>query len=139
MRVAIPVWNGRVSPVFDEASNLMLLDIEGGNEKARIELQLPARPLVLRVKLLVERQVDVLVCGAISQMLAEMCADAGTSVVAWVAGTLDEVVQAFLTGALPSPTYTMPGCYGQHLQAHRRRRCRTGLNAKGHGRLPKGH
>jgi predicted Fe-Mo cluster-binding NifX family protein len=124
MRVAIPVWNGRVSPVFDAACTIVLLDIENGQEKARTEVKLAERPLVLRVKLLVEEHVDVLVCGAISQMLAETCAAAGTSVVSWVAGPLDDVVQAFLSGALPSPTYTMPGCCGQRLPGQRRGRCR---------------
>ena len=133
MRVAIPVWNGRVSPVFDEAGTLILLDIEDGQEKARTEVQLAARPLVLRVKLLVEHHVDVLVCGAISQMLAEICAAAGTSVVSWVAGPLDDVVRAFVTGALPSPSYTMPGCRGQRLRARHRGRCRGNGGGRGGG------
>jgi predicted Fe-Mo cluster-binding NifX family protein len=133
MRVAIPVWNGRVSPVFDAASMIVLLDIEDGQEKARTEVQVPARPLVLRVKLLVERHVDVLVCGAISQMLAEMCAAAGTPVVSWVAGPLDDVVRAVLTGALPSPSYTMPGCCGQRLWAQRRGGGRGNRGGRGGG------
>jgi len=134
MRVAIPVWNGRVSPVFDEASTIVLLDIEDGREKARTEVKLAAHPLVLKVKYLVEQHVDVLICGAISQLLAEMCAAAGTSVVSWVAGPLEEVVQAFLSGALPSPTYTMPGCCGQRLRAHHRSRCRGDGRGRGAGR-----
>jgi predicted Fe-Mo cluster-binding NifX family protein len=133
MRVAIPVWNGRVSPVFDEASTLTLLDIEDGREKARAEVKLPARPLVLKVKYLVDQHVDVLVCGAISQLSAEVCAAAGTSVVSWVAGPLEDVVQAFLSGALPSPRYTMPGCRGQRLRAHRRNRCRGNGGERGTG------
>ena len=134
MRVAIPVWNGRVSPVFDEASTIVLLDIEDGQEKARAELKLAARPFVLRVKHLIEQHVDVLVCGAISQLLAEMCAAAGMSVLSWVAGPLEDVVRAFLTGALPSPTYTMPGCCGQRLRAHHRSRCRGDGRVRGAGR-----
>jgi len=133
MRVAIPVWNGRVSPVFDAANTIVLLDFEDGQEKARTEVQLPTRPLVLRFKLLVERHVDVLVCGAISQMLAEMCAAAGTSVVSWVAGPIEDVIRAFVSGALPSPSYTMPGCSGQRLRARHRGRALGGGNGGGRG------
>jgi predicted Fe-Mo cluster-binding NifX family protein len=142
MRVAIPVWNGRVSPVFDEASTIVLLDIEDGQEKARAEVKLAARPLVLKVKYLIEQHVDVLVCGAISQLLAEMCAAAGTSVVSWVAGPLEDVVQAFLTGGLPSPNYTMPGGCGQRLRAQRRGRCHGDGRGRGARRRragPVGH
>jgi predicted Fe-Mo cluster-binding NifX family protein len=142
MRVAIPVWNGRVSPVFDEASTIVLLDIEDGQEKARAEVKLAAHPLVLKVKYLVEQHVDVLVCGAISQLLAEMCAVAGTSVVSWVAGPLEDVVRAFLTGALPSASYTMPGCCGQRLRAQHRSRRRGNGGGRGAGRRragPAGH
>jgi predicted Fe-Mo cluster-binding NifX family protein len=134
MRVAIPVWNGRVSPVFDEASTIVLLDIEDGREMARTELKLAAHPLALKVKHLAEQHIDVLVCGAISQLLAEMCAAAGTSVVSWVAGPLEDVVRAFLTGALPSPSYTMPGCCGQRLRAQHRSRCRGSAGERGAGR-----
>ena len=35
MRLAIPTWNDRVSPVFDTASRLVLVDVEQGAEQGR--------------------------------------------------------------------------------------------------------
>ena len=40
MKVAIPTWNGRVSPVLDVASRLLVVEIEGGAELARSEVEL---------------------------------------------------------------------------------------------------
>jgi hypothetical protein len=37
MRIAIPQWQGRVSPVFDVAGILLLIDIEDGREIGREE------------------------------------------------------------------------------------------------------
>ena len=35
MRVAIPVSDGRISPVFDAAGHLLLVDIEGGPKRCK--------------------------------------------------------------------------------------------------------
>jgi predicted Fe-Mo cluster-binding NifX family protein len=121
MQVAIPEWQGRVSPVFDTAARMVLLKVEDGREVDRREAQFLGMPPPLRVQRLLDLKVDVLICGAISRPLSAMCLSAGISMIPWVSGSLDEVVKAFLVGALPSPDYTMPGCCGQRLRARRGR------------------
>ena len=32
MKIAIPIWEGKVSPVFDTASRLLILHVEGNKE-----------------------------------------------------------------------------------------------------------
>jgi len=44
MRLAIPTWNDRVSPVFDTASRLVLVDVEQGTEQGRRVVQAGADP-----------------------------------------------------------------------------------------------
>jgi predicted Fe-Mo cluster-binding NifX family protein len=130
MQVAIPEWEGRVSPVFDTASRMVLLQIEDGHEAGRREAQFTGMPPHLRVQRLVDLKIEVLICGAISRPLSAMCLSAGISIIPWVSGSLDEVVKAFLAGALPSPEYTMPGCCGQRMRA---RRGRNGRQRRGRG------
>lgn len=40
MKIAIPVWKGNVSSVFDFAHKLLLVELENGAEKSRRELPL---------------------------------------------------------------------------------------------------
>ncbi len=131
MQVAIPEWQGRVSPVFDTANRVLLLRFEDGRELDRREAQFAGMPPPLRVQRLLDLGVDVLICGAISRPLSAMCLSAGITIIPWVSGHVDEVIGAFMTGGLPSPDYTMPGCCGQRIRA---RRGRGGRSGRGRGR-----
>jgi len=111
MKIAIPVWNDCVSNVFDFAHRLLLVDIENGREVERSELELKAQSLPQRAGSLKNLGVDVLICGAISRALACMVAASGTEVLAFVTGRVDDVLQAYLTGQLVKPEFTMPGCW----------------------------
>ena len=125
MRVAIPVWNDRVSPVFDAASRLMLVDVKGGVERARREEALPETFLARRARQLAELGVTVLICGAISRPLVALLEASGITVLAWTAGPVNDVLQAYLAGGLPDARWMMPGCGG------RRQRRRGGRGSCG--------
>ena len=67
MKVAVPVWQGRVSPVFDVAGQLLLVELVEGVETSRREHRLPDAEPQQRAVQLSELQVETLICGAISQ------------------------------------------------------------------------
>ena len=48
MKVAIPHWQERVSPVFDSAGNVLLIDIENGRERQREERRLTRTDIMAR-------------------------------------------------------------------------------------------
>jgi predicted Fe-Mo cluster-binding NifX family protein len=109
MKIAIPIWNGFVSSVFDFAHRLLLVDIENGREVNRCEVDLKAESLPQRAGSLKNLGVDVLVCGAISRSLADMVAASGIQVLPFVTGRVSEVLQAYTTGQLVQPQFAMPG------------------------------
>jgi predicted Fe-Mo cluster-binding NifX family protein len=109
MKIAIPVWNGFVSSVFDFAHRLLLVDIENGKEVKRCEVDLKAESPPQRAGSLKNLGVDVLVCGAISRLLADMTAASGIQVLPFVTGRVSEVLQAYITGQLVQPQFAMPG------------------------------
>lgn len=121
MRVAIPVLNERVSPVFDAAGHLVLVDIEDGMERIRREETLQESFLTQRARRIAELGVNVLICGAISRPLSAVLAASGVTVIPWTAGPVDEVLAAYLKGRLPDARWMMPGCGGRG-QRHRRGR-----------------
>lgn len=126
MKVAIPIWNGSVSSVFDFAHKLLLLDIENGREINRLEISLSPESVPQRAGRLKDLGVNVLVCGAISQALANMVTASGIQVLPYVTGRFDDILQAYLTGQLILPQFTMPGYWtgARRGFGRRRRGCR---------------
>ena len=66
MRVALPTWRGRISPVFDVARDVVLVDTEAGRELGRREASLDQKSVAARAKGVADLGADVLICGAIS-------------------------------------------------------------------------
>jgi predicted Fe-Mo cluster-binding NifX family protein len=61
-----------------------------------------------------------LVCGAVSAPVQDELDRRGIEVIGFVAGEVDDVLRALMTGRLPHPALAMPGC------GRRRRRIRGG-------------
>jgi predicted Fe-Mo cluster-binding NifX family protein len=127
MKLAMAKWNGRISPVFDVARQLLMLDIEEGRVTARRDEALPGTDVCAQANSLMALAPDVLICGALSQPMAELLAVSGIKVLPFTAGDVEEVITAWLAGALPSPALAMPGCCG------RRRGCNGGTNRRRNG------
>jgi len=120
MRVAVPVWNGRVSPVFDTAGRIIIANIDGETVGASEEQVIGEMSPQGRVRTLSDLGVQVLICGGISRPLAALAAAAGIRLSPWVAGETDEVLRAYVEGRLSARQFMMPGRCG------RRKRFRGG-------------
>ena len=120
MKVAIPHWQGRVSPVFDAATRLLVIEVADGHECGQVEVPLMGSNPAHRAKELARSGTGVLICGAISWPLEMAVSSEGIEVIAQVCGQVEEVLSAFLEGRLSDPAFLMPGCCGQ------RRRFRGG-------------
>jgi predicted Fe-Mo cluster-binding NifX family protein len=110
MRIAIPHWQGRVSPVFDAAGVVLLVEIEEGRELSREEKRLARTDPLGRAAEVSGFGAEVLICGAISAALEAGLASAGVRVIGFVCGAIEDVLDAFRNGELARPTYRMPGC-----------------------------
>ena len=111
MKIAVPIYNDSVSNVFDFAHRLLLVDIENGKEANRSEVALESQLLPQRASQLKSLEVDVLVCGAISRVLANMVTTSGIQVLPYITGSINDVLKAYLAGQLVQPQFTMPGCW----------------------------
>jgi predicted Fe-Mo cluster-binding NifX family protein len=111
-----------ISPVFDVAKRLLVVEIEHGREIGRTESLLNEQGATSRLQRLVEIGADVLICEAISQPLETLLVSAGVEVIAHTCGPVEDVVQAFISGRLKDDMFVMPGCGGH------RRHVRDGLS-----------
>lgn len=123
MKIAMPIWQDRISPVFDAATRLLLADAGDGVIRNRSEAALTTENPVGRTQELRGRGVEVLICGAISRPLESLLRAAGIEVVPQVCGTVEEILEAYLRGGIGDDRYRMPGCCRRR-QFRRRGHCR---------------
>lgn len=109
-QVGISVWNGRISPVFDTAGELLLITLDANRETGRRHERLTEADAHRRARRLFELGVNVLICGAISRSLALACAALKVRVVPWRAGPAEEALRAYVAGHLGDREWSMPGC-----------------------------
>lgn len=109
MKIAVSVWEGRVSAVFDAASRLLVLDMGPSGETSRFEVLLEEQACSRKCSHIQVLGVEVLICGAISRYLHGILTATGIRVIPWVCGAVNEVPTAFLNGTLSHPKYRIPG------------------------------
>ena len=119
MRLSVPVCDGRISPVFDVARRLLVVDFEGRGEVSRHVESIPETDPMARTRHVVGLGVSVLICGGISRALEMMLLSTGVKVIPETCGPVEEVVRAFVSGEFTDRSFLMPGCC-------RRKRCRGG-------------
>lgn len=109
MRIAIPEWQGRVSPVLDVAGRVQVFEVVEGRA-SRPELHsLTGTDPFSRAAELVRLGADTVICGALSRPLEAALVWAGVRVFSLVCGPIEQVLQAFLEGALGQEPFAMPG------------------------------
>ncbi len=109
MQIAIPVWRGRVSPLFDSAGCVLVIRLQAGRELERWRLRLRGYPPAQRLHLMLMARIDVLICGALSSAMRRMMESAGVTVIAWRTGQVEDVIHAYLNDILDDARFLLPG------------------------------
>lgn len=117
MKIAIPVFENRISPRFDFAPGFGLYDIEGERITGSREISCEGWSDSDRVSKLRGFGIDILICGGLPGYLQSILTSSGIKVIPWVAGDVNDVLSLFLRGQLNSG---MVICSGRG----KRRRCK---------------
>jgi predicted Fe-Mo cluster-binding NifX family protein len=112
MRLGIPLWRDEVSPVFDVAAKLLIIDVEDAREVARRVIPLGTPDAPERADRLAAMGIDVLVCGVITRTLEAIVTAAGVRVVSFVCGPVEQVARLIMSGARLPSECLLPG-HGQ--------------------------
>jgi len=109
MRIAVPIWEDKVSPVLDTATKLLV--IESGTQKkgSRFEVFLIKKDISQRCSFIRKLEIDVLICGAVSRLFSEMLKASGMKIISGISGLAEDVLEAYLNGNLLQPKFLMPG------------------------------
>ena len=109
MMIAIPVMRGRVAPVLNWCSRIVIFPArpERGGDR---ELCTPELGPAARLQLLREQGVQTLICGALSLDLQNYAAVLGFKLIPGVAGDIEDVLEAYRQNRLHQPEFWLPGC-----------------------------
>lgn len=122
MRVALPVWERRISPVFDESERISIADVKRGKITSQFIIPFQEKFPPGRAIFLTRWGVEILICGGISAYLAQLVAAQGIRVIPGIRGGVEDVLQAFCLGNIPSARFLMPGWRGWRRRGYRSRR-----------------
>jgi predicted Fe-Mo cluster-binding NifX family protein len=121
MRVALPLFGTEVAPRFAHASELLVVEIEGGQEVSRQVLSMRALDWHQRVQLLSRLGVSVVLAGGFNRCLWPVARASGLRVYWGQCGEAGAVLAAFVRGELQDPAQPEPPPGGGPRQRCRRR------------------
>ena len=109
MKIGIPVWGDKMSPVMDTASRLLIVETDGQKEASRFETYLDVQALSRRCFRIQGLGVDTIICGAISRPFLRSLKASGVHIIQGISGHPEDVLEAYLQGNLYDPRFLMPG------------------------------
>ena len=110
MRIAIPIWEDKISPVFDTALKLLVVEIKDMREESRFEYHIDESDLSQKCQRIRKLNLDTLICGAISHVFLQMLLASGLDVIQEISGPAEDVLKAYLKGNIFQSRFLMPGC-----------------------------
>ena len=101
-KIAIPLFNERISPRFDCAQSFLLVETEDRGIVESEEVLTGQLSTMERVGKLSDLRVDALICGGIDEVSARRLVHNGIRIYAWITGMAQDALSSFLNGDLES-------------------------------------
>lgn len=110
MKIAITEWQGRISPVFDVATQLLVAEVENGSIANQYTVKMHSVDFQARVQEIAMLGLEVLICGAISRPFELTLSNTGIKVIPHRCGEVEQALLAFTNGGFSQDAFLMPGC-----------------------------
>ena len=110
MRIAVSIWEDKVSPVLDTAMKLLIVEQGVQKEESHFEVYLIKQEISQRCSFIRRLEIDVLICGAVSRQFSRMLKASGINIISGISGPAKDVLKAYFNGNLLQPKFLMPGC-----------------------------
>jgi len=100
MKIAIPFFEDRVSNRLDSSENILIVSLEKGVIESRKKIRLVHSEPQMMVNILTQLDVNVLICGGITEYYAKHFTLSRIEVIPWIIGELEDVLDLYLQGRL---------------------------------------
>lgn len=108
-RIAVPVFKGRVSPVLDTCTQLLVMELNDKAAITRRTILMKGVSLFERARELHKLGLGVIICGAVSDALFNLLRESDIELVCSISGDVDDVIDAYRNGTLDQARFRMPG------------------------------
>ncbi len=96
MRIAIPVFQTKISPRFDQTQGFVLIETDGTRVVSKEQMTTPGWSVTEKMKRLVKLGIDTLICGGIDRDSMQYLNFNSVIIYSWVTGEIDDAVTCFL-------------------------------------------
>ncbi len=110
MKIALTVWEDRVSPVFDSASTFLIVKVEGTKVEQDRYFHFAPQRLLDTVTVLKKHGVEIIICGAVSEIPALMIESSGLRLIPFITGEIKLVLSTLANSKASWTRLMMPGC-----------------------------
>lgn len=112
MKLALAVYEERISVIFDNSSQLLLVSVQDNSVKSTKKINFTTLSTVEMIEKLKKESISILICGAISDFLLRTVENNRIKVIPWISGPVEKVIGAWLDGTIED--LVMPGCCGSY-------------------------
>lgn len=110
MKVALLTAQSRVAPVFEVSSTWLMVNATPGECRICSSHHFTTQNEMEMVNELLSQNIELLICGAIPYYLEKILINQGCEVFAFIAGEVDQVIEALDLNLLDTPKFKMAGC-----------------------------
>ena len=110
MKVALLTAQSRVAPVFETTSTWLIINATPTECHISSTHRFSAQNEIDMINELLKEGIEMMICGALPYYLEKILINHGCEVFAFIAGEIDEVIEALHLDILDKPKFKMPGC-----------------------------
>ena len=122
--VAMSIYQERISPLLDVAKKFAIYEIEEGEVKQKMTIDIHTDYELQRIEKLKEIGVSVIIGGAVSGFVSEMIREKGIHLISWITGPVDDTIELYIKNELEASREKTPGCK----RRRRMRQCKIDNN-----------
>jgi len=108
-RIAVPIFQSRVSPVLDSCNNLMLVDLSEAGAVQRANVSLRKLSLGERAAAMSRQGVEKIICAGVSDLMIACIVSRGIQVISGLSGEVEQIIAAYQQNQLDRDCFRMPG------------------------------
>lgn len=110
-KIAISIWNKRISPVMDTATQLLIFIVDNEQkEDFREIVTIPQSNISGRISFILSKKISILICGAISYQFEQALRVSGVEVQSFLGGNVDDIIEAYSDRTFQRDNFLLPGC-----------------------------
>ena len=109
MKIAVAVWKGQISPVFDTTAHILVAEIEGRIPNNEEIISLEGLSGYQRTEILEKLGVNLFICDGITRPLLDNIRSKSITVIHNICGPVDKIIEAFCQEKDIQALFSMPG------------------------------